>query len=198
MRWSPRSGSVPVDLGLVIASPARGDPVQIGSPSLIKRSMTDPGVSPCMHAWARLGGQTGSQQGLHGTGCTRTRCRWPRAWLRATLVGPKKAYSGIPAQDSTCIGPESLVTAKRARRPSSASPRTEKASARIDTDFLRQRSIERPVFSRADPDDPHTAPFHSGGECDVMRPALALPTTAAPGVKQGEPSVPEPVGLAPA
>ena len=77
-------------------------------------------------------------------------------------------------------------------------PADREGVARIDTGFLRQGPIERPVFSRADPDDPHTAPFHSGGECDVMRPALALPTTAAPGVKQGEPSVPEPVGLAPA
>ena len=58
----------------------RTDPVQ-SSPSLSKRSMTDPGVSPCVQAWARLGGQT-----TDTCSCSRTR-RQPRSGFRLGDAG---------------------------------------------------------------------------------------------------------------
>ncbi len=93
-------------------------------PFSARRRMISSGLSLRRQAWAWLGGQTGRQQALQGARWMRTLWPCPRAWLRALLVGPKKAYTGIPEADSTCMGRWS----RRTRAPRARGSRTRRSN----------------------------------------------------------------------
>ena len=90
----------------------RTDPVQ-SSPSLSKRSMTDPGVSPCVQAWARLGGQTtdtcscspdpsAATVGVPPRGCRRPAARYSACRRGGVVRAPPRAGYGCRPGSAHC------------------------------------------------------------------------------------------------